>query len=58
MPSWKAQFLEAGRARLAGDRPDQGVSLLERENDRLKRIWRRKNWSGMSREQCGGSEDD
>ncbi|UQN08162.1 transposase [Deinococcus sp. QL22] len=36
--SWKAQFLEAGRARLAGDRPDQGVSLLERANDRLGRI--------------------
>ncbi|MFB9991537.1 transposase [Deinococcus oregonensis] len=36
--SWKAQFLEAGRARLAGDRPNQGMSLLERENDRLKRM--------------------
>ena len=36
--TWKTQFLEAGRARLAGDRPDQGVTSLERENDRLKRI--------------------
>ena len=36
--TWKTQFLEAGRARLAGDRQDQGVTTLERENDRLKRI--------------------
>jgi len=36
--TWKAQFLEAGRARLAGDRQDQGVTIPERENDRLKRI--------------------
>jgi transposase len=36
--TWKTQFLEAGRARLAGDRQDQGVTALERENDRLKRI--------------------
>ena len=36
--TWRTQFLEAGRARLAGDKPDQGVQLLERENDRLKRI--------------------
>jgi transposase-like protein len=34
--TWKAQFLEA--ARLAGDRQDQGVTIPERENDRLKRI--------------------
>jgi len=27
-----------GLARLAGDRQDQGVTSLERENDRLKRI--------------------
>ena len=27
-----------GPARLAGDRQDQGVTILERENDRLKRI--------------------
>jgi len=27
-----------GPARLAGDRQDQGVTTLERENDRLKRI--------------------
>ena len=25
-------------ARLSGDRPDQGMTALERENDRLKRI--------------------
>ena len=36
--NWRTQFLEAGRARLAGDRQDQGVTALERENDRLKRI--------------------
>lgn len=36
--TWKTQFLEAGRARLAGDKPDQGMGMLERENDRLKRI--------------------
>ena len=34
----KTQLLEAGRARLAGDRQDQGVTALEREDDRLKRI--------------------
>ena len=27
-----------GPARLSGDRQDQGVTILERENDRLKRI--------------------
>ena len=27
-----------GPARLSGDRQDQGVTTLERENDRLKRI--------------------
>lgn len=27
-----------GLARLAGDRQDQGVTTLEREKDRLKRI--------------------
>jgi transposase len=36
--SWKAKFLEGGRTRLQGERPDQGQTLLERENDRLKRI--------------------
>ena len=36
--TWKTQFLEAGRARLAGDRQDQGVTPLERENDRLGHI--------------------
>ena len=33
--TWKTKFLEAGRARLAGDRQVQGVTALERENDRL-----------------------
>ncbi|RJF72805.1 transposase [Deinococcus cavernae] len=36
--TWKTQFLEAGRARLAGDRHDHGITQVERENDRLKRI--------------------
>jgi transposase-like protein len=34
--TWKAQFLEAGRARLAGDRTDDRHGELERENERLK----------------------
>ncbi len=36
--TWKASFLDAGRARLAGERQDNGQAALERENDRLKRI--------------------
>ena len=36
--TWKANFLDAGRARLAGERQDNGQAALERENDRLKRI--------------------
>ena len=36
--TWKANFLDAGRARLAGERQDHGHAALERENDRLKRI--------------------
>jgi transposase-like protein len=36
--TWKASFLDAGRARLAGERQDNGQAVLERENDRLKRI--------------------
>lgn len=36
--TWKATFLEAGRARLAGERQDNEQAALERENDRLKRI--------------------
>ncbi len=36
--TWKANFLEGGRARLAGNKPDNGQVTLERENDRLKRI--------------------
>jgi transposase len=36
--TWKAHFLEGGRARLAGEGQDNGQAALERENDRLKRI--------------------
>jgi transposase len=36
--TWKANFLDAGRARLAGERQDNAQAVLERENDRLKRI--------------------
>jgi transposase-like protein len=36
--TWKANFLDAGRARLAGERHDNAQAALERENDRLKRI--------------------
>ena len=36
--TWKANFLDAGRARLAGERQDNGHAALERENDRPKRI--------------------
>jgi transposase-like protein len=36
--TWKAHFLDAGRARLAGERHDNAQAVLERENDRLKRI--------------------
>ncbi len=36
--TWKASFLDAGRARLAGERQDNGQAALEQENDRLKRI--------------------
>ena len=45
--TWKTQFLEAGCARLAGDRQDQGVTALERENDRLKRIVAENAYSGV-----------
>lgn len=34
--TWKAQFLEAGCARLAGDRQGDRHTELERENERLK----------------------
>ncbi|AZI44029.1 transposase [Deinococcus psychrotolerans] len=34
--TWKAQFLEAGRGRLAGDHTDDRHGELERENERLK----------------------
>ena len=36
--TWRNNFLEGGRSRLAGAKPDQGQVALERENDRLKRI--------------------
>lgn len=36
--TWKTNFLEGGRSRLAGERPNNGHAALERENDRLKRI--------------------
>ena len=36
--TWKTNFLDGGRARLAGERQDNGHNALERENDRLKRI--------------------
>jgi transposase len=36
--TWKTNFLEGGRSRLARERPDNGQAALERENDRLKRI--------------------
>ena len=36
--TWKANFLEGGRARLAGAKQDSGQAALERENDLLKRI--------------------
>lgn len=36
--TWRAQFLEAGRARLSGDRQDDGFRTLERENERLKSL--------------------
>ena len=34
--TWKAQFLEAGRARLSGDRQGDRQTELKRENERLK----------------------
>jgi transposase len=36
--TWKTNFLEGGRSRLAGQQQDNGHTALERENDRLKRI--------------------
>ena len=36
--TWKAQFLEAGCARLAGERTDDRHGELERENERLKAL--------------------
>ncbi len=35
---WKAQFLEAGRQGLQGNRSSSAENRLEAENDRLKRI--------------------
>jgi transposase-like protein len=36
--TWKTNFLEGGRFRLAGQQQKSGPTALERENDRLKRI--------------------
>jgi len=36
--TWKTNFLEGGRSRLAGQQQNNGSTALERENDRLKRI--------------------
>ena len=36
--NWCAQFLEAGRARLAGNKQDDGFKVLEKENERLKSL--------------------
>lgn len=35
---WRAQFLEAGRARLGHDEVDHSVKALEKENERLKNL--------------------
>lgn len=35
---WKADFLEAGEARLKGRAKDDGEKQLESENERLKRL--------------------
>ena len=36
--NWRTQFVEAGRARLAGNRQDDGFKALEKENERLKSL--------------------
>ena len=36
--NWRTQFLEAGRARLAGNKQDNGFKALEKENERLKNL--------------------
>ena len=36
--NWRSQFVEAGRARLAGNRQDDGFKALEKENERLKSL--------------------
>ncbi|MCP6237199.1 transposase, partial [Klebsiella pneumoniae] len=36
--NWRTQFLEAGRARLAGNKQDDGFRTLEKENERLKSL--------------------
>ena len=36
--NWRTQFLEAGRARLAGNKQDDGFKALEKENERLKSL--------------------
>lgn len=35
---WKAEFLDAGEARLKGKATDNGQKQLESENERLKRL--------------------
>ena len=35
---WKAEFLDAGEARLKGKAADNGQKQLESENERLKRL--------------------
>ena len=36
--NWRAQFLEAGRARLSGGKRDSGLKKLQQENERLKNL--------------------
>lgn len=54
--TWKANFLDAGRARLAGERQNYGYAALERENDRLKRIVAEKELEqGISRKESAAA---
>ncbi|SMB80481.1 hypothetical protein SAMN00790413_05543 [Deinococcus hopiensis KR-140] len=57
---WKAQFLEAGTPRLAGERQEDRHTELERENERLKVVERTlivfgRHGSGPS---CHGAKRD
>lgn len=36
--NWRTQFLEAGTARLAGNKQDDSLKTLEKENERLKSL--------------------